>query len=159
MMDEPDWLTKLWRLKWSWRSRISSLDERLQVEHRDLLLLVGDLLEAREGVVEVGVRELVAELGQLGAQRVPAAVLAEHDVVVGEPDVGRLHDLEGRGLAEHAGLVDAALVGERVAPDDRLVALDLVAGQRAHQAAGARDLGGLDAGLAVEESRRACGSP
>ena len=149
-MCEPDWLTKLLSVNWSWRSRISSLDERLQVQHRDLLLLVGDLLEAREGLLELVVRELVAELGQLRAQRVPAAVLAQHDVVVGEADVGRRHDLERGRVAEHAGLVDAALVGEGVAAHDGLVALDRVAGQRAHQAARAGDLPGVHPGLAVE---------
>ena len=127
------------------------VDERLEVERRHFLLLVGQVLEAAEGLVELGVGELVAELLQAGAQGVPAGVLAEHQVAVGEADVGGLHDLEGRSLLQQAGLVDARLVGEGVAADDRLVALHHVAGQVAHHAAGARDLLGLDdAGLGVE---------
>ena len=39
------------------------------------------------------------------------------------PTVRRVHDLVGRALLEHAVLVDAGLVRERVAPDDRLVGL------------------------------------
>ena len=52
-----------------------------------------------------------------------------------EPDRGGVHDLVGGALLEHAVLVDAGLVGERVAAHDRLVRLHLVAGQPRHQPA------------------------
>ena len=150
MIAEPDWLTKLRSVKWSWRSRISSPTSASRSSDRDLLLLVGHVLEAAEGLVELLVGELVAELGQARAQRVPAAVLAEHEVALGEADVGGLHDLEGRGLLEDAVLVDARLVGEGVAADDRLVGLHRVAGHVRDQPAGAGDLLGLDLRLGVE---------
>ena len=41
-------------------------------------------------------------------------------------------------------LVDSRLVGEGIAPHDRLVRLDRVTGQAAYQAAGAGDLFGID---------------
>ena len=53
-----------------------------------------------------------------------------------KPDVLGPHDLVGRALLEHAVLMDAGLVGERVAADDRLVALHLHAGDVRHQPAG-----------------------
>ena len=79
------------------------------------------------------------------AERVAAGVLAEHDRVAAQPDGGGVHDLVGGALLQHAVLVDAGLVRERVAPDDRLVRLHLVAGQSRDQPARARDLGRLDA--------------
>ena len=57
------------------------------------------------------------------SQRVAAGVLAEHDRVGLEPDGRRVHDLVRRALLQHAVLVDARLVRERVAADDRLVGL------------------------------------
>ena len=73
-------------------------------------------------------------------------VLAEHDRVGVEADRRRVHDLVGRALLEHAVLVDAGLVGERVAAHDRLVRLHRVAGEARDEAAGARDLARVDAG-------------
>ncbi len=54
-----------------------------------------------------------------------------------------------------AVLVDPALVGEGVGAHDRLVGLDREAGQVAHQAAGRRDLLGLDAARELGELRGA----
>src|SRR5204862_5872007 len=54
-------------------------DDRLEVERRDLLLLVGDLLEAPEGLVERVAVDLEAELGQSVPKGVPARMLAEDD--------------------------------------------------------------------------------
>ena len=82
-----------------------------------------------------------AQLLQRLAQRVAAGVLAEHERVGRQADGGGVHDLVGRALLQHAVLVDARLVRERVAPDDRLVRLHRVAGQARDQAARARDLG------------------
>ena len=85
--------------------------------------------------------DLVAEVHQRRLQRVAARVLAEHDRVhVVEADRRGGHDLVGRALLEHAVLVDAGLVLERVAAHDRLVGLHAVAGQARDQAAGAGDL-------------------
>src|SRR4051794_22211150 len=53
-------------------------DDRLEVERRDLLLLVRERLEALEGVVQRGAVDLEAQLLQRVAQGVAAGVLAEH---------------------------------------------------------------------------------
>ena len=103
-------------------------DQRGDVGVVDFLLLVGQLLELVEHLLQLLAGEVVAErLGAVG-QRGPAAVLAEHQVGLREADVLGPHDFVGRALLEHAVLVDAGLVGERVAADDRLVALHVHAG-------------------------------
>ena len=121
-------------------------DDRLEVERRDLLLLVRQLLEALEGGVERGAVDLEAELLERVAQRVAAGVLAEHERVRLEADRRGVHDLVGRALLQHAVLVDARLVRERVAAHDRLVRLHLVAGEARHHPARARDLARVHAG-------------
>mmetsp|Transcript_14932 Transcript_14932/g.56703 ORF Transcript_14932/g.56703 Transcript_14932/m.56703 type:complete len:387 (+) Transcript_14932:815-1975(+) len=70
----------------------------------------------------------------------PARVLPEHDVVVGEADGGRVHDLIRLSVLQDAVLVDAALVGEGVGADDCLVGLHHHARQRGHQTTGLGDL-------------------
>ena len=50
-------------------------------------------------------------------------MLAQDKVGAGNADVFRPHDLVRRAILEHAILVDAGFMGERVAADDRLVAL------------------------------------
>ena len=120
-------------------------DERLEVQRRDLLLLVRDLLEALERLVERLAGDLVAEVHQRGLQRVAAGVLAEHDRVrVVDADRRGGHDLVGRALLEHAVLVDAGLVLERVAAHDGLVGLHGVAGQAGDQPRGLGDLARVD---------------
>ena len=59
----------------------------------------------------------------------PAAVLAEHQLAFGDADAVRVHDLVGLAVLQHAVLVDARLVREGVAPDDRLVGLHRIAGE------------------------------
>ena len=56
-------------------------DQRLEVHRRDLLLAVGDLLEALEGLLELGAVDRVAEVLQRLAQRRAAGVLAQHERV------------------------------------------------------------------------------
>ena len=133
-------------------------DDRLQVERGDLLLAVGDLLEALEGRVQRVALDLEAELLQRVAQRVAAGVLAEHDRVRLQADFGRVHDLVGGALLQHAVLVDAGLVGERVAADDRLVRLDRVAGQARDHAAGAGQLAGVERRCRARARPRGSGS-
>src|SRR3954470_5314718 len=115
-------------------------DQGLEIERRDLLLLVRHVLEALERRVQRRALDLVAELLERLAQRMPAGVFAEHDRVRLEADRGGVHDLVGRPLLQHAVLVDAGLVRERVSPDDRLVGLHRVAGKAGDQPARAGDL-------------------
>ncbi len=99
------------------------VDERLDVLVVDDLLAVGEILEAQERVLELVVGELVAELGELGAEGVAARMLAHHQRSLRDADAFGRHDLVGERVLEHAVLVDAALMREGVAPDDRLVVL------------------------------------
>ena len=56
-------------------------DERLDVLVVDRLLLVREILEALEGALELGVRQLEAELAQPLAEGVAPGVLAHHELV------------------------------------------------------------------------------
>ena len=80
------------------------------------------------------------------AQGVAAGVLAQHQVGPRHADVLGPHDLVGRTLLEHPVLVDARLVGEGIAADDRLVALDGQAGDRREHPADRVEPLGLDLG-------------
>ena len=118
--------------------------EGFQVGGGDFLLLVGDLLEAAEGLVQLGPLQMDAELGQMRPQRVAAGVLAQHDVGLGQPDVPGVHDLVGGALLQHPVLVDAGFVSEGILAHDRLVGLHHLPGEARDHAAGAGDLGGDD---------------
>ena len=72
--------------------------------------------------------ELIAQLAHALAEGVPAAVLAEHQIAAGQPDVLGAHDLVGRVVPKHAVLVDAGFVSKGVLADDGLVARDRHAG-------------------------------
>src|SRR5439155_719400 len=85
---------------------------------------------------EVAAREVEAEVLEPRGQRVAPGVLAEDELVGRPPDVLGLHDLVGQLLLEHAVLVDARLVGERVLPHDGLVRLDVDAGDVGEQPRG-----------------------
>ena len=76
----------------------------------------------------------------------PARVLTQDEVGSGDADLLGAHDLVGGALLEHAVLVDACLVGERVAADDRLVPLDGQPGDRRDHPADRIEPLGLDAG-------------
>ena len=99
------------------------LDQRLDVLVEDVLLAVGEILEAAEGVLEGVVAELEAELVQLLAEGVAAGMLAHDQRGRLHADVLGPHDLVGLRVLEHAVLVDAGFVGEGVLADDRLVVL------------------------------------
>ena len=119
-----------------------------------ICFFVRDLLEALERGVQRLALDLEAQLLQRLAQRVAAGVLAQHDRVGLQAHRGGVHDLVGRALLQHAVLVDAGLVRERVAPDDRLVGLHRVAGQARDQPARARQLGRVHAVSRPRSARR-----
>ena len=116
------------------------LDEREEVGVGDLLLGVGERDRLAVDLVERLALEVVAELAQLALQAAPAGQLADRQLAAGQPDRLRGHDLVGQRVLDDAVLVDAGLVGERVAADDRLVGLDREPGQVADQPAGGGDL-------------------
>ena len=71
-------------------------------------------------------------------------MLAENEVGLGHAHVFGAHDLVGRSLLEHSVLMDSRLVGERVSPHDRLVALNGQPGNRREHPAGGIETLGLD---------------
>ena len=81
-----------------------------------------------------------AHLLERVGERVPAGVLAQHDLRGFLADRRRVDDLVGLAVGEHAVLVDAGFVRERVPTDDGLVVLHVVAGEPRHQARRAGEL-------------------
>ena len=73
-------------------------------------------------------------------ERAAAAVLAEHDVVRGDADGRRRHDLVGQRIGHHAVLVDAGLVREGVGADDGFVGRAAEADELGEQLAGGVEL-------------------
>ena len=116
------------------------VDQRDDVLVEDVLLAVGEILEAAERVVDGVVAELEAQLLELHLEGVPAGMLAHDQRRLAEADRFGGHDLVGAGVLEHAVLMDAALMREGVGADDRLVGLHDEAGDGRDQARGARDV-------------------
>ena len=128
-------------------SALEPVDERLQIAVEDLLLAVGQRLELLEEALDFRLLEPVTQLLEPLPQRVAPAVLAEDEAGAAEADVLGPHDLVGRGVLEHAVLVDAGLVREGVLADDGLVPLHEEAGGLRDGAAGCVQLGGADVGV------------
>ena len=93
----------------------------LRVVDRLLLVSQGDAVVVN--ALERRVVDLVAELLDPVAERVAAAVLSQNQVLPDESDIFGSHDLVGRARLQHAVLMNAGFVRERVLPDNRLVAL------------------------------------
>ena len=81
--------------------------ERLNVAARDVLFLVGEILEAGEHAFKLLVAQFVAHGFELFTQRVLAGVLAEHHRVLRDADVGGVHDLVRSRVGDDAVLMDA----------------------------------------------------
>ena len=73
-----------------------------------------------------------------------AGVLAQHQRGLFQADHFGPHDLVGRGVLQHAVLVDAALVRERIPADDGLVVLHRERCRRRHHLRGAGQLRSVD---------------
>ncbi|EEF93541.1 hypothetical protein CATMIT_01827, partial [Catenibacterium mitsuokai DSM 15897] len=112
-------------------------------------LLLGQGLERGEHRVQARLVDAEAQRLQAVVQRGAAAVAAHHHLRLGPAHVFGRHDLVGAAVLEHAVLVDARLVRERVLPDHRLVALDHHAGDAREQARGRHQPAGVDAGAGV----------
>src|SRR5438876_1009061 len=125
-------------------------DERDEILVVDVLLRVGERLEAVEDAVHVDLADLEAELLESRDQRVTPGVLAEDQAVRVEPDRLGLHDLVIEAVLQDPVLVDAGLVREGVVADDRLVDRDRDAGDLREEATGRVDLLGDDAGVDAE---------
>jgi len=75
-----------------------------------------------EQLIEFAVADVKAEILHALAKRVTAAMLAEHEIGARQPHILRPHDLVGRVMLEHAVLMNAGFVRERVFTDDSFVA-------------------------------------
>ena len=95
-------------------------------------------------LIELLAVERDAELFAAALHGVAARVLAEDERRLRHADFFRPHDLVGPAILQHAVLVDAGFVRERIAADDRLVGLHVLAGERAEQLAGGKDLARVD---------------
>ena len=84
-------------------------------------------------LIELGTVERHAELLAAPLNRVAARVLAEHERRLRHADIFGPHDLVGPAILQHAVLMNASLVRECVAADDRFVGLDALAGQGGQQ--------------------------
>ena len=73
--------------------------------------------------------ELEAQIGAAALHRMAARVLAEHERIPRRAHVLGAHDLVGAAILQHAVLVDAGFVRERIAADDRLVHLHALTGE------------------------------
>src|ERR1700730_18622379 len=85
------------------------------------------------------------------AERVPAAVLAEHQVAARQAHVLGTQDLVGRVVLEHSVLVNAGFVREGVFTHHRLVARDRHAGDAGNEPRGGVQAAGVNGGADVEE--------
>ena len=81
-------------------------------------------------LIELLAVERDAELLAPPLNGVAARVLAEDERRLRHADFLRPHDLVGATVLQHAVLMDAGLVREGVAPDDGLVCLHVLAGER-----------------------------
>ena len=109
-----------------------------------MLLLVGERLEAVEGVVQRVVAELVTQFFELLAEGVTARMLAHDERSLRHADIFRAHDLVGLRMLEHAVLMDAALMRERIPADDGLIVLHRKRRHRGYQLGGASQHGCVD---------------
>src|SRR4051812_33195509 len=116
----------------------------------DALLVVGQGDEPRVQVVELRLPEGDSQLLAARPQGMATAVLSEDQPALGDTHGLGIDDLVRGPLLEEAVLVDAGLVREGVAADDRLVRLHGHADDLGQQLARRIELRGLDAGLVPE---------
>ena len=113
----------------------------------DMLLAVGQILEAYERFLEGIVAQLVAQFLQLVLEGGAAGMLAHDQGRFLDADAGRGHDFVGLGILQHAVLVDAAFMREGILANDRLVVLHREIRRGRHDLAGTRQMRRLDIGV------------
>ena len=131
-------------------------DERFEIGLGQLHFAISEFLESRERGFETVTMDLDPHFLERVAERGSPRVLAQHQLGLAHTDRRRIHDLVGGAFAQHAVLVDAGLVRERVTAHDCLVELDRVAGEAANDARRASEFVGLDAGVDTAEGVSAC---
>src|SRR5260221_9795311 len=101
-------------------------------------------------MVQLVLAERVAELLATLLQRVPAAVLTQHELSFRHADGFRIDNFVGRFFLQISVLMDAGFVRERVAADDGLIGLRSEGDDGAEKLAGGIEVLGVDAGLERE---------
>mmetsp|Transcript_1994 Transcript_1994/g.4396 ORF Transcript_1994/g.4396 Transcript_1994/m.4396 type:complete len:254 (+) Transcript_1994:399-1160(+) len=105
----------------------------LQIEVRDVLLLVRQLLELDKRAVQLVLVNLaVPELLETRPKRVPPRVLSKHERVLVQPNRARVHDFVREAVLQNAVLMNPTLVCKRVRAHNRLVRLHQHARQVGH---------------------------
>ena len=89
-------------------------DQRFEIGGGHMLLAIGQLQEAQVRCLQLLVVQLDSELLQGVLESGPARMLADDQLGALPADILRIHDLVGRAVLEHAVLMDAGLVRERV---------------------------------------------
>ena len=121
---------------------------------RNLFLLVGQVEEVLINLIETFSVDFYAVDAEAMLQGGTSAAGGQHDGIVVDAHVLRVHDFVGGGILQHAVLVDAAAMGEGVAAYDGLVGLHGHVHQRADHAAGGIDLCRVDVGVDAEVGMR-----
>ena len=111
-------------------------DDFLQILVIHLLLPICDCGHQHVGVFQFLGTQRLSHRAAAGHERVTPGMLSENDLAFGHADRSRRHDFVGNGVLQHAVLMDAGFVRERVVADDGLVGLNRHAGDFAQQAAG-----------------------
>ena len=125
--------------------------QRLDVGVEHLALAIGQLLEAGEQALQLGLADAETQFANAIGQRVAAGMLAQHQRRAVDADVFRAHDFVGLAVGQHAVLVNAGLVGKRVVADNRLVARHEAADHRGKLARYRIELARVDAGVQAEQ--------
>ena len=135
------------------------LDDAPELAVADGLAMLGERDDGVVHLVEILGRQREAERFAPALHGVAARVASEHEPRDRLADVLRPHDLVGARILEHAVLVDAGFVRERVAADDRLVGLDRLAGELREQLARLVEGGAVDARVVRAAGRAGRGTP
>ena len=119
--------------------------------HGQLLIVdrLGAIGERRDADIEAFELRLAQAMAEGAAARVEAAqarVLAEHQPGAGGADRFGPHDFVGQLVLEHAVLVNAGFVRERIGADNRLVGRHRDADDRRQRVAGRHEALRVDAG-------------
>ena len=115
----------------------------------NLLLAVGQLLEAAEGGLQGGAVQGIAQLLGAVGQGMAAAELAQGQALLGNAQILGVHHLIGGSVAEHPVLMNAALVLEGVGAHHGLVGGRLHAAETGDGAADPVDAVGVHGGVAA----------
>src|SRR4029077_3535605 len=88
-----------------------------------VLDLVGENYKLPVNLIQLTPLELITKLLAAQTERVPPGMLSQHQSRIGDTHRLRCHDLVSERVLQYTVLMNASLVRERVASDDRFVRL------------------------------------